>query len=498
LPGRFGIGDFGPEADRFLDWAASAGQSLWQILPLVPTGLFDSPYGGISAFAGNPLLISPERLLEEGLLDRETLEGEVAPSSQSVDFAAARARKERILRRSWGIFRDRASPRERDELSAFRDGPRQASWLADWCLFRSLLDKFPAAPWNRWPSELAGRRSHALEAARRELETEIAFHEYVQWIFFRQWDRVREGARRRGIAVVGDVPIYVAHHGADVWAHPDLFALDAGGSPETVAGVPPDAFSQTGQLWGYPLYQWERMEKEGYAWWIERLRMAFVSADLVRLDHFRGFESYWAVPASATDASAGSWRPGPGEKLFRAVRAALGDVAILAEDLGVITEEVNKLREAVAIPGMKVLQFAFSEEDSPHAPHRHVRDAVVYTGTHDNDTARGWYAALAPEDRVRATEYLNVDGSAIEWDLIRAAYTSVAERAVVPLQDVFGLGSEARMNTPARAHGNWAWRARAEDFTQERAERLKRLAELTGRSSQLSALSRESEVGSVS
>jgi 4-alpha-glucanotransferase len=482
LPGRFGIGDLGPEAERFLDWAASAGQGLWQVLPLHPTGQFDSPYGGVSAFAGNPLMISPERLVEERLLPEDALERVPLFSAERVDGAAVRRWKEELLRASWSHVRANAGDAVRAELEAFRAQPRQAAWLSDWALFAALKSRHPEASWSAWPVALARREPSALAAARRELESEIAYQEYLQMLFFRQWDRVHASAKQRGIVVFGDVPIYISLDSADVWAHPELFALDEAGQPELVAGVPPDYFSETGQLWGYPLYRWDQMEREGFAWWIERFRMSLAVADLVRIDHFRAFASYWAVPAKAADARGGAWLPGPGVNLFRALKSALADVAIVAEDLGTITEDVKELLAALGIPGMKVLQFAFSEADSPHAPHRHVENAVVYTGTHDNDTARGWYAGLASEDRARVRDYLGTDRSRIEWDLIRAAYASVADRAVVPLQDVFGLGRQARMNTPARAEGNWAWRARKEDFTEQRAKRLKRLAELTGRS----------------
>jgi 4-alpha-glucanotransferase len=280
---------------------------------------------------------------------------------------------------------------------------------------------------------------------------------------------------------VGDVPIYIAHQSADVWAHQDLFSLDAAGRPEFVAGVPPDAFSETGQLWGYPVYRWERIERDGYSWWIERLRQALSLADVVRVDHFRGFAAGWSVPAGASSAIGGRWSPGPGMKLFEAARRALGDVPLIAEDLGIITTDVRELLSALGIPGMRVLQFGFSQDDSEHLPHRHVPDCVAYTGTHDNDTCRGWFIGLPAGERRRVLDYLGGEGGGIEWDMIRAACESVARRAIVPLQDVFGLGSEARMNTPGRAAGNWAWRARSEDFTPERAARLRRLAELTGR-----------------
>ncbi len=480
LPGPFGIGDLGPDAERFLDWAAAAGQGLWQILPLQPTGTHDSPYGGVSAFAGNPLLISPRRLADEGLLTEDALAAAPAFPSGEVDFALTRRWKERLLSDSWEAFSRRGSP-AREELEAFRAAPAQAPWLEDWALFAALKARLEGRPWPLWPDGLALRDPSSLAAARRDLAGEIAFQIYVQFLFSRQWERVHEAARRRGIAVFGDVPIYVAHDSADVWAHRELFALDAVGWPEAVAGVPPDYFSETGQLWGYPLYRWDAMEAQGFRWWLDRIRTCLSAVDLVRIDHFRGLAGYWAVPAGDPDARGGQWLPAPGDALFRALAQEMGTLPIVAEDLGTITQDVTELLTRLAIPGMRVLQFAFSEDDSPHAPHRHVENAVVYPGTHDNDTARGWYATLSVEERRRVAEYLGGDGSAIEWDLIRAAYASVAARAVAPVQDVFGLGGEARMNRPAQAAGNWTWRARAEDFTAERAERLRRLARLTGR-----------------
>ena len=477
LPGRFGIGDLGPEAERFLDWAQAAGQSLWQVLPLHPT-THGSPYGASSAFAGNPLLISPERLGEEGFLSREALSGFAASSPGRVDFAAARRSKESLLRACWE--ESRGNGRVLEELESFRNAPEQAAWLADWSLFAALKERSPEG-WASWPEGLRRRHPEALATARHELQGEIAYQEFAQFLFFRQWARVKAEANRRGIAILGDMPIYVVLDSADVWARQDLFLLDSAGRPELVAGVPPDAFSKTGQLWGYPLYRWDEMERDGFSWWIARLRRALFLADAVRIDHFRGFAAGWSVPAGAETAIGGHWIPAPGLELFEAVRRALGDAPLVAEDLGVITDDVRRLLSALGIPGMKVLQFGFSEDDSEHLPHRHVPNAVVYTGTHDNDTARGWFAAVSEEERRRALDYLGGDGRAIEWDMIRAACESVANTAVVPLQDVFGLGSEARMNTPAVAGGNWTWRAAASDFTAERAKRLRRLAALTGR-----------------
>jgi 4-alpha-glucanotransferase len=482
LPGRFGVGDLGPEADRFLEWARAAGATVWQVLPLNPPGPGESPYAGLSAFAGNPLLISPERLAEEGLLPSAALASAPAFPEERFEVPGVRRWKDAVLRQSWERFRKGAPPPLREAFEAFHRAPEESAWLHDWTLFAALSERFRHTGWIHWPGGLARREPAALEEARRQLAGEIAYQAYLQFLFRRQWNRLREEARRRGVVLVGDAPIYVSHHSSDVWAHRELFTLDANGMPETVAGVPPDYFSETGQLWGYPLYRWEQMRRDGYAWWIARFAAILRLADLVRVDHFRGFASFWEVPASSRTAVEGRWVEGPGRAFFDVLREALGGLPLIAEDLGTITEDVRELLAVTGIPGMRVLQFAFSEDDSPHAPHRHIGNTVVYTGTHDNDTARGWFAGLESVERRRALDYLGGDGREIEWDLIRAACQSVADRAVVPLQDVFGLGSEARMNTPAQGAGNWVWRARRQDFSPERAARLRRLVELTGRS----------------
>ncbi len=471
LPGRFGIGDLGPQADLFLDWAASAGQTLWQVLPLGPTGHGNTPYGSSSAFAGNPLLISPERLCRDGLLAESALDGAPVFPADHVDFASVISWKERILRESWDHFRKNADAAQRKALGDFAAAPEQADWLSDWARFAALKRHFGGRPWTSWHREPPST----------DLAEAIAFETYRQFLFFGQWDRVKRAANSRGIAVLGDIPIYLSHDSADVWAHRDLFALDERGLPTAVSGVPPDYFSETGQLWGNPLYRWERHEARGFAWWIARIRGNLRLCDLLRIDHFRAFAAYWSVPPSEKTALNGRWLPGPGRKLFDAVRAALHDLPIVAEDLGDIQDDVRQLLKDLGIPGMKVLQFAFAEDDSEHLPHRHDRNAVVYTGTHDNDTARGWFEAAKPEERERVRDYLGSEGDGIAWDFIRAAYTSVAERAIVPMQDVLGLGSEARMNTPAEPAGNWSWRAAEGDFRAADAARLKRLAVLTGR-----------------
>jgi 4-alpha-glucanotransferase len=450
------------------------------VLPLGPAGPGESPYGGVSAFAGNPLLLSVERLVEGGLLPPAVLAE--APAFPADRFAApeARAWKEPLLRRAFAAFAA-GPPGPRDAFGEFRRAPAQSGWLEEWALFAALSERYRHAGWVHWPRALADRDPDALEAARRELADEIAYHAFVQFLFEEQWNRVRGEARRRGIALVGDVPIYLSHHSADVWARRDLFALTPDGSPELVAGVPPDYFSETGQLWGYPIYRWDRLRAGGYAWWIARFRAALSRTDLVRVDHFRGFASYWEVPAGAPNAIGGRWVEGPGRALFDALRAALPGLPLLAEDLGTITDDVRALLAETGIPGMRVLQFAFGEDDSPHAPHRHVANAVAYTGTHDNDTVRGWFGGLPDAERRRVLDYVGGDGSDVAWDLIRVALESVADRAIVPVQDVFGLGSAGRMNTPARAGGSWLWRVRASDFTAARAARFRRLAELTGR-----------------
>jgi 4-alpha-glucanotransferase len=480
LPSRTGIGDLGTAAERFLDWAAEAGQRLWQVMPLGPTGWFNSPYGCLSAFAGNPMLISPGRLVADGLLAQSALESPPGTEDR-VDFAAVVPWKEKLLRAAWREARSSGGARLREDLDAFAASSAQRYWLDDWCLFAALSEKFPGTDWTAWGSGLVARVPSALDAARAELADELDYQAWLQLVFFRQWERVKAEANRRGIEILGDVPIYPAFGSADVWAHRRLFTVHEGGRAETVAGVPPDYFSATGQLWGNPLYRWDAMEAEGFDWWIERLRVNFRLADLVRIDHFRGFAAYWEVKAGETTALNGRWVTGPGQKLFVAIRHALGDVPIIAEDLGEITHDVKALLGKLGIPGMKVLQFAFSEIDGDYLPHRHVPNCVVYTGTHDNDTTRGWWETAGEEQRRRVMDYLGTDGGDIEWAFIRAAYASVARRAVVPMQDVLGLGSEARMNTPGRADGNWAWRAKADAFRPELAARLHRLAELTGR-----------------
>lgn len=450
------------------------------MLPLGPAGAGASPYSSHSAFAGNPLLVSPELLVADGLLPAAELDSP-AGDPRRVDFAAVGRFKERLLRVAFARLAGGPAGGLARELRRFRLAPDQAGWLEDWCLYCALKARHGGASWTDWPRPLRRRERSALDEARRELAGEIDYHAFVQFLFARQWRALHQAARAAGLRVFGDIPIYVALDSADVWARPRLFDLDAELRPRAVAGVPPDYFSRTGQLWGNPLYRWDRMKQNGFAWWIERLRANLRTADVVRIDHFRAFSGYWAVPAGEATAIHGRWRKAPGRELFAAVRRALGEPQIVAEDLGLITPDVERLIEHTGFPGMKVLQFAFGEDDHVFLPHNHLRNSVVYTGTHDNDTTRGWWSTLDAGARARVLAYVGGGERDVVWNLVRAAYQSVAERAIVPLQDALDLGAEARMNTPAQPAGNWSWRAVAEDFTPQLAERLRRLAELTGR-----------------
>ncbi len=480
LPSPFGIGDLGPGAESFVRWAAAAGQSYWQVLPLGPTGFGDSPYGALSSFAGNPMLVSPELLAADGLLEATQLQRGRPASRRRIPFGRVRAAKEAVLRRACARFGTQPPAGLAREFEAFVSA--EADWLEDWALFSALKNRFDGRAWTHWEADLRRRVPGALAAARRSLGEQIACHRLAQFLFFRQWERLRRLAHELGIEVIGDLPIYVALDSADVWARPDLFDLDARSRPRAVSGVPPDYFSATGQLWGNPIYRWSRHREENFAWWRARLQASFRLTDWVRVDHFRGFAAYWRVSRGAETAARGRWVIGPGLTLFKAVRRALGELPLIAEDLGVITPDVRALLDATGFPRMKVLQFAFAEPDSEHLPHHHLRNAVVYTGTHDNDTVRGWFAGAGNEEKQRALDYLGLEsGSRIADALIRAAYTSVADVAIVPLQDLLGLGSRARMNFPGRPRGNWAWRARGEDLDAGVAARLRRLAEVAGR-----------------
>lgn len=475
LPGVYGIGDVGNHLISFLDWAEHAGMRMWQVLPLNPPGYGYSPYGCLSSFAGNPLLLSPQKLLHEDLLEPSDVAELPQFPDDRVEFEQVCELKYRLLRIALQRFEDHAA------LDSFCTAPEQCEWLDDYALFMSLKERAGGAPWWEWDPKLAKRDPAALENARKELAADIKFWRFTQFLFFRQWEDVRDAARVRNIRILGDMPIYVAWDSADVWGNRELFELDERGYPTVVAGVPPDYFSETGQRWGNPLYRWDALQETKFAWWINRVKTNLRFADIVRLDHFRGFAEYWEIPATEQTAIHGRWMPGPGEALFTAIKKELGNLPLIAEDLGFITEDVHELRRAIDVPGMKILQFAFAETDSPHLPHRLEPRTVVYTGTHDNDTAKGWFTTAPDDERETARDYLGCEQTDIAWGLIRAAYTSVAEIAVVPVQDIIGLGSEGRMNRPGATHGNWSWRLQPGSLTREHAERLRRLGEITGR-----------------
>jgi len=480
LPSSYGIGDLGPEAERFLDWAASAGQSIWQVLPLGPTSVGHSPYVSQSLFAGNPLLISPDRLREDGLVSDADLEGKLF-SEDAVDYAAVEAWKQDLLRAAFRNFDSRASAELRTQFDRFREAPEQREWLPGWALFAALKARRPSDSWRSWDFEIRHRDAGAMARLREASRLEIEYQEFLQFLFFRQWGALHDAARSRGITVFGDTPIYVALDSVDVWENPQNFQLDADGCPTVVSGVPPDYFSETGQLWGTPLYDWGRMEADGFSWWSRRFRGELRKCDLLRVDHFRGFQAYWSIPARAKTAQEGRWEPGPGIRLFRAVEGTVGPLPLVAEDLGDITDDVRELLRETGYPGMRVLQFGFGSPDSYHRPDRIPANSVAYTGTHDNDTTRGWFDSLGAEERERVLAYVGGESESVVWNLIRALYTCAADRVAVPIQDVLGLGSEARMNTPAVAEGNWTFRIRDSALTEEHAAGLASLAQASGR-----------------
>lgn len=463
LPGVGLVGRIGAEALRFLDWMQSAGFSVWQVLPLHPPQADGSPYACISAFAGDTRLIDPETMVREGWLRSA---GERMPVGQALSDAR------RVLEA------DRGSAWE--EFLAFRAD--QADWLEDFALFVVIKRLQGNRPWWKWPAALLHREPARLEQLRAEAQEALDAVSFAQFVFFRQWSALHRQARARDILLLGDMPIFVAHDSADVWANPEYFDLNDDGQPHTVAGVPPDYFSETGQRWGNPHYRWDRMAEQGYRWWLRRIEWALEGLDGLRIDHFRGFESYWSIPAGEPTAIAGHWEPGPGADFFEALLRDLGELPLLAEDLGVITPEVTALRGRFGLPGMKILQFAFDgSPDNPYLPERHEELGVVYTGTHDNDTTRGWFESLSPDTQARVLERLGQPGAAMPWALIRAALQSPARLAVIPMQDALGLDGSHRMNTPGTSQGNWRWRFHWDDVAPERAGELRRMNAEAGR-----------------
>ncbi|MEZ4267232.1 MAG: 4-alpha-glucanotransferase [Myxococcota bacterium] len=477
LPGPHGIGELGAEARAFVDWLGDAGVGRWQVLPLVPPGAGHSPYATPAALAMDPRLIDPRELVRDGLLDSVPPAPRLSPDR--ADFDASAAFKAPLLRAATERLLSGADHPLAAALAAFR---RTSDWVDDASLFLALRGVYGGAPWWAWPAPIRDRDATALAEARRTHAAAVDHEVALQFLVARQWDALRAHAHARGVRVIGDLPIYVDLDSVDVWAARDQFQLHPDGSPRAVAGVPPDYFSETGQLWGNPLYDWEQMARDGYGFWRRRLARTFEQVDIVRIDHFRAFAAYWEVPAGAPDARGGRWVDGPGRALFDALASSIGDSPIIAEDLGIVGPEVHALLDAVGFPGMKVLHFAFGGgADNAYLPHNHVTNCVVYSGTHDNDTTVGWWQHASEPVRDHVRRYLRTDGSDIADVMCRAALGSVADTAVVPLQDVLGLGGDARMNVPGLAHGNWSWRVRGDAFNPATASRLRELTTLFDR-----------------
>ena len=487
LPGRHGIGDLGTAAYEFADFLADAGQKIWQVLPLSPTGYGDSPYQCFSAFAGNPLLIDLSALQHAGLLSSVDLANAPTFPQERVEYSTVIRFKNAMLQQAaQNFFTSRAGA----EMQAYQKFcSENAAWLEDYALFMAVKEVHGGVAWTNWDPEIRLRSPEALRSWRERLARDIDSHKFSQYEFFRQWRTLKDHCRGLGLRIMGDIPIYVAHDSADVWSHPELFQLDGEGKPTVVAGVPPDYFSATGQLWGNPIYRWEVLAESGYAWWVERFRAALAVLDMVRLDHFRGFEAYWEVPGGATTAAGGRWVKGPGAQIFEVLRHELGELPVVAENLGVITPEVEAIRQRFGFPGMALLQFAFGNDPQGPSfrPHTYSRQLVAYTGGHDNDTTVGWWTSSGVGDSTRTAEdirkerafakaYLGFENESINWVFIRAVMASVAAIAIVPLQDVLGLGSGARMNLPGTLSGNWRWRYRAEDLSTALSARLRSLA----------------------
>ena len=492
LPGSHGVGDFGSEAFAFVDFLKDAGQKLWQVLPLNPTGYGDSPFQCFSAHAGNHLLISLEKLREQGILEAADFQALPSFPQDAVDFGDVIRWKTLLLKKAASRFVTSATG---DTRRAFDDFcANNASWLSDFALFMACKENYGGVAWNTWPQVIAQRSAGGLDAAHARLKEQVLAVQYWQFEFFRQWKQLQEYAHQAGIRIVGDIPIYVALDSADVWTNPEYFQLSDEGQPQRIAGVPPDYFSATGQCWGNPIYRWDRLQKSGYRWWIDRFRAALELYDAVRIDHFRGFEAYWEIPADQTTAIHGRWVKGPGAEFFAALEREFGDLPIIAENLGVITPEVESIRKRFRFPGMAILQFAFGNDPQGPSfrPHNYSRELAAYTGTHDNDTTVGWWNSSGATDSTRTAEdvakerafaraYLDFKDEPIHWVMIRAILSSIADLAIVPLQDVLGLGTEARMNLPGTSKGNWRWRFKHDDLTAELARRLREMVELYDR-----------------
>lgn len=484
FPSPYGIGDLGPSAYEFIDFLQKAGQHLWQVLPLGPTGFGDSPYQGFSAFAGQPLIISPDMLVKLHLISQEELNAIPHPQwdPKIVDYGQVLDYKNAILEKSYETFLHTADKMLLEEYDVFCEA--QDAWLTDYAFFMALKSYHNGMCWLEWDASLKNPTIMIRQLWEEKLKKEIGYYKFIQFIFFRQWTSLKEYANEKDIKIIGDIPIFVALDSADVWANQELFQLDTKGYPKKVAGVPPDYFSETGQLWGNPLYDWDHHKKDGYSWWIERIRCQLQMVDYLRIDHFRGFEAYWAVPGKDETAVGGNWKKGPNADFFQAIEEQLGtQLPIFAEDLGVITPEVEKLRDSFGFPGMKVLQFAFeSEGESTFLPHQFTTpNCICYTGTHDNDTTRGWYDSTCETNRDKVRRYMNIDGNNVSWDFIRLCISTIATYAVYPVQDILRLDGSRRMNIPGTQGSNWSFRFEKGDLTNEMAEGLRSLCQLFGR-----------------
>ncbi|MCX7798481.1 MAG: 4-alpha-glucanotransferase [Melioribacter sp.] len=477
LPSKYGIGDFGSDAYLFVDFLVETKQTLWQILPLGPTGYGNSPYQCFSAFAGNPLLISPEKLIDENLLTENDIDSFTNLNPHYIDFGKVINYKFSILKKAFNNFKKKSL--EKDFIK-FKE--ENNYWLKDFAFFMALKNYHNGIEWTKWEKEIAFRESHALKKWEEKLNEEILFHEFIQYVFSKQWKEIKNYANSKGIKIIGDVPIYIAYDSADLWANKNLFTVDNEGKLEFVAGVPPDYFSKTGQLWGNPLYKWEELEKNDFDWWVKRISKMLELVDIIRIDHFRGFEAYYKIPGNAPTAETGEWVKAPGEKLFNTIIDKLGNVPILAEDLGVITPEVNELRMKFNFPGMKILQFAFGKSgEKRFLPHNYEKNCVVYTGSHDNDTTKGFFKKEKEKNSdvfKHAQFYMNYYGEDMCSELIRLAYSSVADIVIIPMQDILNLDSEARMNFPGKPDGNWQWRFTWDQINEDIKNKISKLVML--------------------
>lgn len=480
LPNEFGIGTFGPEAYKFIDFLESAGQNLWQVLPLGPTGPGDSPYQSYSAYALNPMLIDLNHFVNKGLIGKSDLNEARQTNSGRVDYAFVNGSRENIFVKAFRAFAALAPETDRAALQSFEQ--KHQHWLSDYALFMSIKESLGGLPWYEWPEDIKLRKAEILEKYREELAERAAYHRFLQFVANCQWMALKEYANSKKIQVVGDIPLYVSFDSSDAWASPEVFMLDENLDPEFVAGVPPDFFSEDGQLWGNVLFKWDYLKQTGFDWWIKRISHNLELADIIRIDHFRGLVAFWAVPFGAKTAKDGDWIEAPAVELFEAINQKLGKLPIIAEDLGVITPDVDAVREQFHLPGMKILQFAFDKsEANPYLPHFYDSNSVVYTGTHDNDTVVGWYESLDSNDKLKLHKYSAANGYEIHWDMIRLAWASVSRIAVIPLQDVLGLGSRARMNVPGTLVNNWQWRFTEGQIQAEHAEKMLEMSKLYNR-----------------